>query len=101
MAQSSSYGRQQYWNATRALTGDDDSRSRLKRALWEIGVALPEQIPPEVLSNWQATKNAITAAPEHPEGKIHTYVEGLSTDEVREVFDQIFEDLLVIVRKYG
>jgi hypothetical protein len=62
---------------------------------------MPDQIPPEALKHWQAIQDAVEAAPDHLDGNQHSYIQGLSTEELDELAKQIIADALVIGEKYG
>ena len=100
MAQSYSHCWELYDNACGYLRAKEDPKERLRKALREISIAKEEQVAPEVKSNWQAVRDKIATAPDHPEGRIYSYVESLSAAQINALQAEIRRDLSVLERKY-
>ena len=101
MAQSYSHCWELYYKACGGLMGEGTRKERLRNAISEMFVAHSEEIPPKVKPHWQAIHRLVDASQSSPEGKIHSYVEQLDSSAVRALYDQIFDDFLVIDREYS
>ena len=89
-----------YYNACLMLIlGEGSLRERATRAMTEIGVAGPEEIDPDIKSSWESLQRRVADASSSPQGQISSLIQGLESLEVREIAEQIFNDLRELERK--